>query len=247
MSHITDKTDDVHVVFLIIANNTYEFQRDCMEQWRRWYQVVRRFTKNWEVVLLRYGKPVNFDTDTRTLWCGDSVQETYCPGILNKTLFGMKWCMQQWPHTQFVVRTNLSSVWLPRQLDTILRSAPRQLLYTGWNYGKFISGSGIIMSRDVVLYVCDEALSHPPSENKPDDVEIGRMVSNIVTTRHNIHNTPVCLLEKLEDAGCEFFKDMQCHLCDEILYVRIRRRQRENEGRDFQQIIDRYIVGSIGL
>jgi hypothetical protein len=74
-------------------------------------------------------------------------------GILGKTLEALKTLhAETYP---YVLRTNLSSVWnFPRLLDRI-ETLPRDRLYAGFHglyHGTipYISGAGILMSRDVV-------------------------------------------------------------------------------------------------
>jgi hypothetical protein len=69
---------------------------------------------------------------------------------------------------QFVVRTNISSFWNIHQLFNMSVKLPIHGCFTGsYMFHSFISGTGIIMSKDV-----STVLSNEKNNNNPDDVEI---------------------------------------------------------------------------
>jgi hypothetical protein len=101
-------------------------------------------------------------------------RETY-PGILDKTLKALEYFTRR-SHYDYVIRTNLSSVWIFPKLIRFLESAPRTKLYGGvrndnqpWSY---VSGAGITFSWDVVQLLLQN--QHLVYANKfIDDVDIG--------------------------------------------------------------------------
>jgi hypothetical protein len=74
------------------------------------------------------------------------------PAILTKTLDSIEYFLQKDSY-DFIVRTNLSSVWNFKVLLEHLNTLPREKVYNGFigHYGNitFVSGSGIIMTQDV--------------------------------------------------------------------------------------------------
>lgn len=82
----------------------------------------------------------------------------------------------------FVIRTGTSSIWIyPNMLD-FLKTLPREKVYAGIDGGGFVSGAGIIMSKDICDLLCkckNEAYSCLYEE----DVKIGQFMIN--------HNIPI--------------------------------------------------------
>lgn len=110
--------------------------------------------------------------------------ESFIPGVLEKTLAAMEFCLANIPF-DYLVRTNLSSFWdLHRLLevyDTLPRSGCvsaitgryRETCATGRKeYGTlFPSGSGCIFSKDVIETLCLHRASI--GTEVPDDVALG--------------------------------------------------------------------------
>ena len=101
-------------------------------------------------------------------------QETYF-AILDKTFRALDYFTRR-KHYDYVIRTNLSSVWIFPKLIRFLETAPRRGLYGGvicdnepWN---FISGAGITFSWDIVqLLLKNRHFAY--ASKVMDDVDIG--------------------------------------------------------------------------
>jgi hypothetical protein len=101
-------------------------------------------------------------------------RETY-QGILDKTFRALDYFTRR-KHYDYVIRTNLSSVWIFPKLMRFLETAPRTGLYGGsignnqpWPY---ISGAGITFSWDIVQTLLQNRhLAY--ANNFIDDVDIG--------------------------------------------------------------------------
>lgn len=105
----------------------------------------------------------------------------YIPGkeelgtILHKTVESIKFCTTKTEY-DFVLRTNLSSVWLFSRFLDHLRTLPTQNVYAGFcgnhNGIAFVSGAGCLMSIDVATQLCKSAnLAY--TFKQLDDVAIG--------------------------------------------------------------------------
>ena len=105
------------------------------------------------------------------------VQPSIGEGIIKKTIGALKYFNYQ--NYDFILRTNLSSFYIRNRLETFLNSIPKEKIYCGrtFAYGdfNFISGSGILMSKDVVDYLIQ-------NENElnfwVDDVIIGKIITS---------------------------------------------------------------------
>jgi hypothetical protein len=103
-------------------------------------------------------------------------QNTFHPGIRDKTIDCFEYFVNQETQYDFIVRTNLSSLWNFGALIRYLETLPRQDIYSGifgYHEGKhFISGAGFIITPDVVKKLLHnrELMNHV---NVIDDVDIG--------------------------------------------------------------------------
>lgn len=101
-------------------------------------------------------------------------QESLVPGVARKTLVALK---RHAAGYDYVIRTNLSTLWLWDRLKAYLRDAPRTRLFAGTvdaRSGDHVCGCCMIWSRDVVGHLLaqwDEVWHSP----EPDDVVLTRV------------------------------------------------------------------------
>jgi hypothetical protein len=100
----------------------------------------------------------------------------YHPSIRDKTIECFEYFMNQESNYDFIIRTNLSSLWNFDALMNYLDTLPRTNVYSGifgYHYGShFIAGAGFIMPPDVVK----KLIQHKEMLNESnilDDVDIG--------------------------------------------------------------------------
>jgi hypothetical protein len=107
--------------------------------------------------------------------------------LIHKTLDALQFCMST--HYDYIIRTNLSTVWDFKTLYTYLHNCPKERFYSG-QYGPyynkqtlaywfhFVGGMGIIMSKDVAtLLLENRAITE--SFRDIDDVDIGYTMHSI--------------------------------------------------------------------
>jgi hypothetical protein len=130
-------------------------------------------------------------------------QDTY-PSIIDKTIKSLEYFTSRKSY-DFVVRTNLSSVWVFPKLLKFLETAPRTGLYGGVINTNFIipyiSGAGITMSMDICrMLLLNKELVY--SVKLIDDVDIGYTLHQrgVVTSY-----IPWCYVESTEDTKKEGF------------------------------------------
>lgn len=109
--------------------------------------------------------------------------ETLIPGVLDKTVHAIQYFLQD-SHRNFkyILRTNLSSMWHWQRLLQVLRMLNDTGVYAGVRGPGFVSGAGMLLSRDVA-----ELLIENRSDldmRVIDDVAIGALM-----TRLNIRST----------------------------------------------------------
>jgi len=144
-------------------------------------------------------------------------RETY-PGILDKTFRALDYFTRRKQY-DYVIRTNLSSVWIFPKLMRFLETTPRTGLYGGaicnnqpWN---FISGAGITFSWDVVQTLLQNRhLSY--ASKVMDDVDIGFACANLRIPTSFIPRIDVLSEEDLSKEGfhyrVRFFTDREREL-----------------------------------
>lgn len=117
--------------------------------------------------------------------------ESIVPGIFNKTVKAIDYFKND--NYDYVIRTNLSSVWNFNKFKEVLRDAPREKVYFGLSFSDFfaISGSGITMSKDVYMLLLN--VYEDIDYTLMDDLVIGSiMKKNVVKislgTRDNVEH-----------------------------------------------------------
>ena len=114
--------------------------------------------------------------DSRTIFVKQD--ETFIPGILNKTVVALEYFLGRHEYTH-VWRTNLSSVLDFDGLRLFLLSdAGRRCSYAGFCGDGFASGAGFLMIREAALYLVANH-SRVLSWDTIDDVSIGRLLSPV--------------------------------------------------------------------
>jgi hypothetical protein len=98
-------------------------------------------------------------------------KESYVPGIYIKTLRSIEHINTNYKY-DFIIRTNLSSFWNMNNAVSLLNILPTNNFACGYIFQGFMSGTCILMSRDVgnTLY------SNPIDSDLNDDVLISRVL-----------------------------------------------------------------------
>ena len=102
--------------------------------------------------------------------------ESFVPGILQKTLIAMEYCLANLSF-DYIIRTNLSSFWDFKRLLTLYATLPKEMCVfaiKGEHYGThFPSGAGFICSRDIIQLCIENISSFKMSTI--DDVAFGEV------------------------------------------------------------------------
>lgn len=120
--------------------------------------------------------------DTLTVNAGPESYDT----IYNKTMVAMRWLLEGRDDFSYIIRTNLSTAWNFPRLQSLIKQDvfPKTKCYAGFSgYDKdnqvFISGAGIIMSRDVCQILVDEYnLEDTVAIGTPDDVRMAQIIKS---------------------------------------------------------------------
>ncbi len=171
------------VLILIIASDGLPAY---IEMQKIWQSYMHNDPDHVEVYFVKgdpqLSKEFEITKDTITVKC----EESYKPGIINKTLLAMEVMLPRLKEFSYVVRTNLSSFYHFPNLLNQLESLPKEKCYYGifmyepesWHPQlgtiNFISGAGIILSADLMKFLvrCKQQIQFMSSE-LADDVVIG--------------------------------------------------------------------------
>ena len=118
-------------------------------------------------------------------------------GILTKTLDSLEYFLKN--DYDFIVRTNLSSVWNFNLLLKHLKTLPRENVYNGFignhNGIPFVSGSGFIVSPDVAtILLKNRKLAENSTEL--DDVTIGYILHKLGINTTLGYRNDTCMYNK---------------------------------------------------
>ena len=169
------------VLVLIIASDGNEAFIELQKIWRCY---MDHDPEHFEVYFIR-GNP---DLPTPSLIEGKNLyvrcEESYVPGITQKTILSMEAMLPRLHEFDFVLRTNLSSFFVFPRLIEYIKTLPRNSCFAGvqlyiWNaknscFVNFVSGTGIFLSPDLVEMLVEEketVLSLDPE--MPDDMLLG--------------------------------------------------------------------------
>jgi hypothetical protein len=145
-------------------------------------------------------------------------EETF-QNIIVKTLNSIDYFINSDIHYDFVVRTNLSSVWDFDVLQSYLKTLPSEKVYSGprgpyyhlehhYFMFYFIGGMGIIMSNDVCKLLIENRETAESFKNM-DDIDIGYTLNLLNIPQIFYHYYDVTSLSSFEDNYDEIKKKEQ--------------------------------------
>ena len=177
-------------VLLVIASNDTSYYQKARSVWKHY---MNRFPSI--KVYMLYGATELPDRDDSDLVYED-ISETYVPGILQKTLRAMKHVHDTCTY-DYLIRTNISTMWDLRNIEQLLLSCPTSRCYAGGhnlNPMNIYSGVSIILTPDLV----EECINQQDKfiMNLPDDIAIGVFINTTSYTP-----TTTTLQQYIEEYG----------------------------------------------
>ncbi|MDE3045533.1 MAG: hypothetical protein KGJ02_02670 [Verrucomicrobiota bacterium] len=167
------------VLVLIIASDDLPVYRAFQDTWRAY---MHTDPKHIEAYFLKatpeMDRPFAIVGDTFVARAGEGLVPGSA-GILNKTLIAFKAFLPRLHEFDYVLRTNLSSFFFFPDLLEFLKTLPAKHCYAGGPTGKgsrVASGSGIILSTDVVKLLLFDYKKLFNDASEADDVLIGHFL-----------------------------------------------------------------------
>lgn len=158
------------ILNLIIASYNQPFYKDLMEQWKR-YMNISSLIKSYFIIndICQF---VNDEKNMEYKIVGEYLYfnclEIPIPGIFEKTAKAMSVFKNDypevWKEVHYVIRTNVSSFYIWDRLLMYVKNIPKSRFVGGdineTPLPRYISGCGILMSKDVCDYLIHD-LSNP--------------------------------------------------------------------------------------
>lgn len=192
-----NKKEKIKIIILVIASSNKDFEQ---------FKKIQK-------------KYMNSNPDIRTLFvygdCRvenesyydlkfDNIQENYIPGVLLKTINALEFINNNYDYDH-LIRTNLSTIFDFNALIDTVDKLPINKCYAGWKMYhhpyNFISGTGIILSKDLTQKLVSSLKYKSINTALPDDVAIGSILEPFIKEVKNLcycidHTNPLVLTNK---------------------------------------------------
>lgn len=115
-------------------------------------------------------------------------RDSIIPGIFIKTIYSFKWFLsnKEFSDCDYIIRTNLSSFWIfNRLLDILNDIRPNNYVMAKKVFGRFPSGCGMVLSRDIVEKICKFKYTDTFINSHNDDVLIGNILNSLGIFNYN--------------------------------------------------------------
>lgn len=219
------------ILFLIIYSENdpvYMFMKKIIETYMN--EMCQKYSLLY--FFIQFNEDIN-NTDELKVTQTDNIlyvnpgKESIIPGILIKTHQTMQY-VNQYFHYDILIRTNISSFWnIPKLFELNL---PNTQLFSGiYMFNQFISGTGIILSKDVCIKLCETIHNNDYHTTEYDDV----FLSNKIKTIANVQPLPENLMYYLIHNDNNLFPE---NLTD-YLYFRVKSSNREHDKVAFVKLL----------
>jgi hypothetical protein len=166
------------VIFLIISSDNLEQYKEM----KRLSQMYFSLFSNIKFFYIQFKNNIEDDIylEHELFFKGE---ESFVPGIYLKSVKALQYINQHFEY-DFVIRTNLSSFWHMNNLFELLSTVPTTGYIGGYGHQGFISGTGIIMSRDIgnIIANSNDLTDHM------DDVVISNIIQAHGYSMSNVTN-----------------------------------------------------------
>ncbi len=175
---------EIKVLVLIIASDDKPIYSSLQTIWRSY---MHNDPEHVEAYFIKANPELSSDYQIEADVIWSKTVENITPGIVNKTILSLEALLPR-IKTEFdyVLRTNLSSFYIFPRLLTFLERCPIRNFYCSGGHAHFASGSGFLMSPDVVELLVTHKYELINGVSANDDVVIGNFLyqKNIFVTHH---------------------------------------------------------------
>jgi hypothetical protein len=193
----------IKAIILIISSN----DNPIYEEFK---QLHRIYLKNYRPIIRYFFIEFRQDQDQLVVEDGDHIyikgEESINPGMILKTCKSFEFINEVYDY-EFVVRTNLSTLFHIPNLLEYLYIIPNSNSCGGFNYRSFITGTGIILSKDISIQIVENFLRYDIMKHN-EDIVISALLNKFKTPYYNCKQFyKWCLIidEPSEDYGEYYF------------------------------------------
>ena len=155
------------IIFLIISSDNEDVYSKMKELFPKFYELYPDKIKYFFIE--NRSLETGIIEDNNYLYINGT--ESFIPGIYQKSIKAIEYVTNNYSF-DYVIRTNLSTFWHLPNLFNLLDSKPKEKFACGYAFQGFISGTGIIMTRDVGILV----YSNPNFSYIGDDLAISQTI-----------------------------------------------------------------------
>lgn len=199
MQHFLSAMNNYKAIILVLASTggIYDEFREYWSYYENYHSDIK--------VLFVYGNSGVHRTNPNDLVF--DVEETYTPGMLQKTIKAMEYIDNVYNY-QFLIRTNLSTFWDLDQLykrinnlipENCLLGTLRSCSHNNLYYHNYISGTNQVYSRDVVQKLIP-GLKTMLHLDLPEDLVISKYCTELLKLKR-MGTGAVLLMEDYKDTG----------------------------------------------
>jgi hypothetical protein len=212
-------------IFLIISSHNDPIYEDFRN-------LQRIYLKNFRPTLIYFFVEFRNNQNELVIQEDDYIyikgEESINPGMILKTCKAIEYINNNYNY-EFIIRTNLSTVFHIPNLIEYLHVIPNKNSCGGFNYRSFITGTGIILSRDIGNLIVENFLKYDISKYN-EDILISGLLNRFKTPYYNckqFFKWGLIIDEETENYG-EYFhiptngKFNDINFPDNILHFRIK-------------------------
>lgn len=164
----------MNIIILIIASDEDTKYIEMQNIWRRYMNNHSNIKSFFIKSTNNIDQNVIIDNSENTMYIKN--HETYIPGILQKTISAIEFCIRNFEF-DYIYRTNLSSLLDINKLYNFILNT--SIKYGGvignYNGIKYASGSGFLLSKDTSLYLVEN--NNLLNYQVIDDISIGELLN----------------------------------------------------------------------
>ena len=212
---------------------------------REVYESIIDVSKEVKIYLV-YGSPITFTPKKFDLYFPE-IEESPYPGMALKTIKAMEHVLAEY-NFDFLLRTNISTIWLLDRILTRIKTMPKNNTYTGtrrrcYINGKlsvnYISGTSLIVSRDLVDKIVKNKYKIV-EQDLPEDFAISNFIQSELDLEPVAPSLkPMHLLEHLTEFSVPFIEE-ELKKADHLNCDHFRIKSKTN-----REAIDPYVAGYI--
>ena len=167
------------LIILVVASDNNKIYKKLREV----YEKILYVNKEVKIYLV-YGNPISFTPKEFDLYFSE-IKESQYPGMVLKTIEAMEYVLSKYSF-DFLLRTNISTIWLLDRILTRIKTLPKDNTYTGTSRKcyidgeltkNYISGTSLILSSNLVNKIVKNK-SKILERDLPEDYALSNFLSS---------------------------------------------------------------------